>query len=66
MEHGVQRQRRRDGRQVVTAGREVGRHRRQVPVRAHMQYQVHANQYVEQEVTVEQPVSCEEADIVSR
>lgn len=42
---------------MVTAGREVGRHWRQIRVRPHVQNQIHADQYVEQEVTVEQPVS---------
>jgi len=44
---------------MVTAGREVGRYRWKVPMRPYVQYQVHADQYVEQEVTMEQPVSCE-------
>lgn len=60
MEHAAQSsQRRRDGWQVVTASREVGRHRRQVPVSPHVQDQIHTDQYVEQEVAMEQPVSCE-------
>lgn len=60
----VQRQGWRDGRQVITAGREVRRHRRQVAVRPHVQDQVHADQNVEQEVTMEQPVSCEQTNII--
>lgn len=58
VERGAQRQRRRDGWQMVTAGREVGWNRRQVSVRPDVQDQIHADQYVEQEVAVEQPVSC--------
>lgn len=45
----------RDGREVVAASREVGRHRRQVGLGANLQHQVHADDDVEQEVTVEQP-----------
>lgn len=46
-----------DGWQMVTAGREVRRYRRQIRVRPHVQNQIHADQYVEQEVAMEQPVS---------
>lgn len=42
---------------MVTAGREVRWYRRQIPMRAHMQNHIHADQYVEQEVAMEQPVS---------
>lgn len=45
----------RDGREVVTACGEVGRDGRQVSLSAHLQDQVHADDDVEQEVTVEQP-----------
>lgn len=34
------------------------RHGWQISVRAHVQYQVHADDDVEQEVTVEKPVAC--------
>lgn len=53
----VVQQRWRDGWQMITAGREVRRYRRQIRVRSHVQNQVHANQYVEQEVAMEQPVA---------
>lgn len=46
------------GRQEVAAPGEVGRHRRKVRVGAHVHHQVHADDDVEQEVTVEQPVAC--------
>lgn len=54
---GVQRQRWCDGWQMVTAGREVRRYWWQVSLRSHVQDQVHTDQYVEQEVAMEQPVS---------
>lgn len=49
--------RRRDLRQMVTAGREVWRHRRQIRVRADVQNQVHSDDYVEEEVAMEEPVT---------
>lgn len=56
----VQRQRWCDGWQVITAGREVRRYRRQIRVRPDVQDQIHADEYVEQEMTMEQPISCKE------
>lgn len=56
----IQRQRWRNGWQMVTAGREIRWYRRQIPLRPHVQNQIHADQYVEQEVTMEQPVSYKE------
>lgn len=57
----VQRQRWRDGWQMVTASREIRRYWRQIRVCPDMQDQIHANEYVEQEMAVEQPVSYKEA-----
>lgn len=48
-----------DGRQMVAARREAGRHRRQIGQRAYVEHQIHADQDVELEVTVEQPEACE-------
>lgn len=42
---------------MVTAGREIRWYWWQIPMRPDVKNQIHADQYVEQEVTVEQPVS---------
>lgn len=42
---------------MVTADREIRRYRRQIRMRPNVKNQVHADQYVEQKMTVEQPVS---------
>lgn len=52
-------ERRSDRREVVAASREVRRHGGQVPLRADVKNQVHSYYYVIDEMTVEQPVSCE-------
>lgn len=49
---------------MVTTGWEIRRYRRQIRVRPDVKDQVHADQYVEQEMAVEQPVSFKEGDIV--
>ncbi|KZC12284.1 hypothetical protein WN55_03798 [Dufourea novaeangliae] len=40
---------------MIAASREVRWHRRQIRVRSHVKDQIHADQYVEEEMTVEQP-----------
>jgi len=60
----VQWQRWRDGWQMVTAGREIRWYRRQIRMRSHVQNQIHANQYVEQEMAMEQPVSYKEDRLI--
>lgn len=47
-----------DGWQVVAARREARRHRRQIGHRANLEHQIHADEDVELEVTVEQPETC--------
>lgn len=42
---------------MIPASGEIRRYRWQIGVRAHVQDQVHADEYVEEEVAVEQPVS---------
>lgn len=49
---------------MITADREIRWYRRQISLRPNVKDQVHANQYVEQEMAVEQPVSLKESDIV--
>jgi len=48
---------------MVTADREIRWYRWQIRVRPNVKDQIHANQYVEQEMAMEQPVSLKEGDI---
>lgn len=48
---------------MVTTDREIWWYRRQIRMRPNVKNQVHADQYVEQEMTVEQPVSLKEGGI---
>ena len=43
---------------MITAGREVWRYRWKIGMRTHVKNRVHTDHYVEQEMTVEKPVTC--------
>lgn len=44
-----------DRRQMITATREIGRHWRQILLRAYVEHQIHADRYVKEKMAMEEP-----------